>query len=111
MVIGMEIYSEIRTAYLSGASQRSVANRLGISRQTVKRYGEREPVLGERKECLREPTVVTDEAKSFILNFREYNQVTGLKKQKHTEKESMAVLLRSSAFRTHAASSGLQSVR
>lgn len=86
MVIGMEIYSEIRKAYLSGESQRSIANRLGISRQTVKKYCEGETVPGERKEYLREPTVVTDEVKSFILECLEYDQASGLKKQKHTAK-------------------------
>ena len=86
MVIGMEIYSEIRKAYLSGESQRSIANRLGISRQTVKKYCEGETVPGERKEYLREPTVVTDEVKSFIRECLEYDQASGLKKQKHTAK-------------------------
>ena len=86
MVIGMEIYSEIRKAYLSGESQRSIANRLGICRQTVKKYCEGETIPGERKEYLRDPTVVTDEVKTFILDCLEYDQATGLKKQKHTAK-------------------------
>lgn len=86
MVIGMEIYSEIRRAYLLGESQRSIANRLGISRQTVKKYCEGETVPGERKEYLREPTVITDEVKSFIRECLDYDQATGLKKQKHTAK-------------------------
>lgn len=86
MVIGMEIYSEIRRAYLSGESQRSIANRLGVSRQTVKKYCEGETVPGERKEYLREPTVVTDEVKSFIKDCLEYDQQSHLKKQQHTAK-------------------------
>lgn len=40
MVVGMSRYSQIREAYTSGASQRSIAGRLRVSRQTVKKYCE-----------------------------------------------------------------------
>lgn len=38
MVVGMSLYSQIREAYTSGESQRLIAKRLGVSRQTVKKY-------------------------------------------------------------------------
>ena len=44
MVVGMSLYSQIREAYISGESQRSIAKRLGISRQTVKKYCEGETI-------------------------------------------------------------------
>ena len=37
MVVGMSLYSQIREAYISGESQRSISKRLGVSRPTVKR--------------------------------------------------------------------------
>ena len=48
MVVGMSLYSQIREAYISGESQRSIAKRLGISRQTVKKYCEGETMPGVR---------------------------------------------------------------
>ena len=40
MIIEVDIYSQIRTLHTEGESQRSIAKRLGISRQTVKKYCE-----------------------------------------------------------------------
>ena len=61
MVVGMELYSQIREAYLSGESQRSIAQRLEVSRQTVKKYCEGQTMPGVRKEYTRIPSVVTED--------------------------------------------------
>ena len=50
MVVGMSLYSQIREAYVSGESIRSIAKRLGISRQTVKKYCEGTTMPGVRKD-------------------------------------------------------------
>lgn len=69
MVVGMSLYSQIREAYISGESQRSIAKRLGASRPTVKKYCEGETMLGIRKEYLRAPSVVTPAVEHFIRMF------------------------------------------
>lgn len=86
MVVGMSLYSQIREAYISGESQRSIAKRLGISRQTVKKYCEGETMPGVRKDYLRAPSVVTTEVESFISMCLEADKDEGLKKQTHTAK-------------------------
>lgn len=42
MVMEMSLYSLIWEAYISGESQRSIARRLGVSRQTVRSATENE---------------------------------------------------------------------
>jgi transposase len=86
MVVGMELYSEIRQAYLSGESQRSIAQRLGISRQSVKKYCEGKTMPGVRKEYSRTPTVITDDVETFIRACIQEDAAEGLKKQTHTAK-------------------------
>ena len=86
MVAGMELYSEIRQAYLSGESQRSIAQRLGISRQSVKKYCEGKTMPGVRKEYSRTPTVITDDAETFIRACIQEDAAERLKKQTHTAK-------------------------
>ena len=86
MVVGMSLYSQIREAYISGESQRSIAKRLGVSRPTVKRYCEGETMPGVRKEYLRTPSVVTPEIESFIRSCLEADRAEGLRKQTHTAK-------------------------
>ncbi len=86
MVVGMSLYSQIREAYVSGESQRSIAKRLGISRQTVKKYCEGETMPGIRKEYLRVPSVVTPEIEKFIRMCLDSDKEEGLRKQTHTAK-------------------------
>ena len=66
MVIGMDLYEEIRQGYITGESQRSMARRLGVSRQTVKKYCQGATMPGIRKSYQRTPTLVTDEVLQFI---------------------------------------------
>lgn len=82
----MSLYSQIREAYISGESQRSIARRLKVSRQTVKKYCEGETMPGVRKDYLRAPSVVTPEIEDFIRNCLEVDKEEGLRKQTHTAK-------------------------
>ena len=40
VVIEVDMYKNIRQSFINGESQRDIANRLGIARQTVKKYCE-----------------------------------------------------------------------
>lgn len=86
MIIEMDLYSAIRTRYTDGESIRSIAKGLGISRQTVKKYAEGSTHPEVRKTYQREPEVVNDDVKSFILGCFKEDEVEHLKKQKHTAK-------------------------
>lgn len=85
-MIEMDIYKEIRRAYLQGESQRSIARRLGIARQTVKKYYKGETHPEERKDYIRSNDVVTPEVISFIQACFKQDQEDNLKKQQHTAK-------------------------
>ena len=67
MVITVEIYKEIRRLRLSGMSQRKIADKLGISRNTVKKYWDGEQVPWERKPYSRTANVMTEDVTEFIL--------------------------------------------
>ncbi len=86
MVVGMSLYSQIREAYVSGKSIRSIAKRLGISRQTVKKYCEGTTMPEVRKDYLRAPSVITPEIEKFIRTCLENDKEEELKKQTHTAK-------------------------
>lgn len=86
MVINMDIYAEIRKAYNCSESQRSVAKRLGISRQTVKKYWKGETMPGVRKEYTRTTSVVTPEVQGFIKACFLEDKALGVRKQTHTAK-------------------------
>ena len=86
MVVGMSLYSQIREAYISGESQRSIAKRLGVSRPTVKKYCEGAIMPGVRKEYLRAPSVVTPQVENFIRMCLETDKKEGIRKQSHTAK-------------------------
>ena len=86
MVVGMDLYAEIRQAYLSGESQRSIAQRLGISRQSVKKYCEGKTMPGVRRTYSRAPTVATDDVTAFIRECAEADKAENLKKQTHSAK-------------------------
>ena len=86
MVVGMSLYSQIREAYVSGKSIMSIAKRLGISRQTVKKYCEGTTMPGVRKDYLRAPSMITPEIEKFIRTCLENDKEEGLKKQTHTAK-------------------------
>ena len=63
----MDVYKEIRRLQLEGVtSQRTAAKRLGISRNTVKKYWEGDNVPWEHKPYNRDATVMTPEVVQFV---------------------------------------------
>ena len=86
MIIEVDIYEKIRSLYEDGESQRSIAARLGISRQTVKKYCQGDTHPEVRKTYTRQCNVITEDVTNFILNCFRQDQEENLKKQKHTAK-------------------------
>ena len=86
MVIEVDLYYRIRTLYNEGESIRSIARRLGISRQTVKKYCEGNTHPDVRKTYNRESDVITDDIRDFIRACLEEDRLMQLPKQKHTAK-------------------------
>ena len=86
MKIEMDNYKDIRQSFLGGESQRSIAMRLGVSRQTVKRYCEGAAHPEVRKIYERKPDTITEDVKRFILDCFQEDKEEHLKKQKHTAK-------------------------
>ena len=87
MIIELDICSAIRTQYLDGESIRSIARSLKISRPTVKKYCEGSTHPEVRKAYQREPDIITDAIKAFVLNCFKQDEDENLKKQKHTAKK------------------------
>lgn len=86
MIIEVDIYEKIRSLYEEGESQRAIAARLGISRQTVKKYCQGDTHPDVRKTYNRKCNVITDDVTNFILSCFRQDQEENLKKQKHTAK-------------------------
>lgn len=86
MVIEVDLYYRIRTLYNEGESIRSIARRLGISRQTVKKYCEGNTHPDVRKTYNRESDVITDDIRDFTRACLEEDRLMQLPKQKHTAK-------------------------
>ena len=84
--VEVDIYKDLRQSYINGESQRHIAKRLGISRQTVKKYCEGATHPEVRKPYERLPDTITEGVKQFILDCFQADKDEGLKKQKHTAK-------------------------
>lgn len=65
-------------------SQRAAAKRLGISRNTVKKYWEDNAVPWDRKEYNRESAVMTPEMVQFTSSCLDEDDRERVKKQRHT---------------------------
>ena len=85
MVITVEIYKEIRRLRLSGMSQRKIADKLGISRNTVKKYWDGDSVPWERKDYSREASVLTEDVVAFVRKCLDEDS-RNPRKQHHTAK-------------------------
>lgn len=81
----MEIYEKIRYYHEhTDYSQRKVAQMLGVSRNTVKKYWEGQTVPWDRKPGSgRKNDVITDDVRIFIISCLEADK-TAPKKQRHT---------------------------
>ncbi|MEG0168360.1 MAG: helix-turn-helix domain-containing protein, partial [Ruthenibacterium sp.] len=86
MAITVELYKEVRRMHLDGVSQRQIATRLCISRNTVRKYLDGNVVPWERKATARPATVLRPEVLTFIENCLETDRREGTKKQHHTAK-------------------------
>ena len=84
MIIEVDMYYQIRSFYNEGKSIRWIAKALGISRQTVRKYCEGDTHPDVRKDYSREPAVINDSVKEFILSCFREDELEGLPKQKHT---------------------------
>jgi transposase len=71
---------------VEGLSQRQIAERLHISRNTVKKYCEGNNVPWERKEYVRASSVVNNDVQQFIATCLQEDADEGIKKQQHTAK-------------------------
>lgn len=86
VIVEMDMYYKIRSYHNEGRSIRWIANQLGISRQTVKKYCEGNTIPGNRKEYHRDTTVVTKDIEQFILSCFKEDELESLSKQRHTAK-------------------------
>ena len=81
----MDVYKEIRRLQLEGVtSQRTAAKRLGISRNTVKKYWEGDNVPWEHKPYNRDATVMTPEVVRFVKDCLDEDDAVNIKRQRHT---------------------------
>lgn len=78
------MYKEIRKLRLYGMSQQKIADKLGISRNTVKKYWYGEQILWERKPYSRIANVITEDVTDFILKCLREDEACRSKKQYHT---------------------------
>ena len=66
VIVEVDLYYKIRTLYNEGESIRSISRRLGISRQTVKKYCEGNTHPDVRKSYTREAELVSSKRWQFF---------------------------------------------
>lgn len=96
--IEIDMYKDIRKSFLEGESIRSIARRLDISRQTVKKYCNGDTSPDVRKVYTREADTITNDVTAFILQCFEEDSAEKLKKQKHTAKRIYDRLVNEKGF-------------
>ena len=98
MIIEVDLYSQIRLLYTEGESLRAIARRLGVSRQTVKKYCEGSTHPDVRKSYSRTSDVITTDIKAFIIDCFRQDKEENLMKQKHSAKRIYDRLLSEKGF-------------
>ena len=98
MIVTMEMYEQIRKFSNQGKSIHWIAKKLGVSRQTVRKYRDGKTLPNTRKEYHRESTVITQEIKNFINSCIEADNEENLRKQKHTAKRIFDRLVEEKGF-------------
>lgn len=86
VIIEVDLYSKIRLLFSEGESIRSISTRLGIARQTVRKYCEGNTHPDVRKSYTRKSDVITEDVKTFILDCFLHDEKENLPKQKHSAK-------------------------
>lgn len=99
MIVEMDLYYQIRALYNEGNSIRSISKRLGIARQTVKKYCEGNTHPDVRKEYHRESEVLTQDVLNFIRSCLDEDRKENLSKQWHTAKRIYDRLVFEKGFR------------
>jgi len=88
VIIDVDIYGQIRHMYeVEKKSKRAIAQQLGISRNTVKKYCAGENVPWERREYTRDNSVITSDIETFIKGCFEEDEEEGIEKQSHTARK------------------------
>lgn len=83
-MIEVDLYNRIREMnVVEGLSQREVARRLGISRNTVRKYWDGGVIPGACKPRKRDPVVMTEDVISAIKKYLEEDREAP-QKQQHT---------------------------
>ena len=99
MVTSVDVYKEIRRLQLEGiTSQRAAAKRLGISRNTVKKYWEGDAVPWDRKAYNRDAAVMTPAVVQFITACLDEDDREHVKKQRHTARRIYQRLVEEQEF-------------
>jgi len=105
VVTEVDVYQEIRRLQLEGVvSKREAARRLGISRNTVKKYWDGDVVPWDKKPYVREANVITAEIRKFIVSCLDEDDSEGVKKQKHTAQRIYDRLVTETDFKGGASS-------
>ncbi len=100
MLIEVDLYKQIRHLHEhEGMSQRAIAKKLGISRNTVKKYYEGSQVPWERQgRSGRHRYVVTDDILKFIQGCFDCDEEDNIHNQKHTAQRIYDRLVKEKGF-------------
>lgn len=97
-VIGMDLYENIRKLYVLETSKREIARKLGISRNTVRKYCKGEHIPGEKTHRNRDNPVLTDEVKEIIKGYIREDEAAP-RKQQHTSRRIHRRLVEEHGFK------------